>query len=186
MEIAESEFLDIRKARTQYEKSVEVRVLTKAPDIAVDAVSLRTFVEQDPILSEIDRAIANSIGASEIYQLDSQWLERASKDAFAAGMQKLQDLRALLFTYQTAIPEYVGRMQKVWPAATKFSIPAGVCIFHLCMMLVFHRNGKDEGVKFLAAMHGIPPSCVSYPEKRKKNFSNRIASSAQAVFLKLR
>ena len=186
MEIAESEFLDIRKARTQYEKSVEVRVLTKAPDIAVDAVSLRTFVEQDAIVSEIDRAISNSIGASEIYQPDSQWLERASKDAFAAGMQKLQDLRALLFTYQTAIPEYVGRMQKVWPAATKFSIPAGVCIFHLCMMLVFHRNGKDEGVKFLAAMHGIQPSCVSYPGKRKKNFSNRIASSAQAVFLKLR
>ena len=77
-------------------------------------------------------------------------------------------------------------MKKVWPGATKFSIPAGVCIFHLCMMLVFHRNGKDEGVKFLAAMHGIQPSCVSYPEKRKKNFSNRIASSAQAVFLKLR
>ena len=71
--------------------------------------------------------------ASKIYQPDSQWLERASKDAFAAGMQKLQDLRALLFTYQTAIPEYVGRMQKVWPAATKFSIPAGICIFHLCV-----------------------------------------------------
>jgi len=73
LEIAESEFLDIRKARTQYEKSVEVRVLTKAPDIAVDAVSLRTFVEQDPILSEIDRAIAkgsrNNNCSSEIVSL---------------------------------------------------------------------------------------------------------------------
>ena len=173
MEIAESEFLDIRKARTQYEKSVEVRVLTKAPDIAVDAVSLRTFVEQDPILSEIDRAIANSIGASEIYQPDSQWLERASKDAFAAGMQKLQDLRALLFTYQTAIPEYVGRMQKVWPAATKFSIPAGVCHFSPVYDVGLPQERQRRGREIFGRHARYPAElCIVSGEEKEKLFQS--------------
>src|ERR1035441_7541149 len=58
LELAESEFQDIRKQRTAYERSVAVRVEAKEPDIPVDAVSMRQFIEREAIVSEMDKSIA--------------------------------------------------------------------------------------------------------------------------------
>jgi len=51
LEIAESEFLDLRNSRTQYERSVAVRVEAQVPDLPIDSVSMRSLIEQEPLVA---------------------------------------------------------------------------------------------------------------------------------------
>src|SRR5262249_19177482 len=49
LELAESEFLDIRKKRSEYQRSVALRVEAKVPDLPLDGVSLKSLIEKDPL-----------------------------------------------------------------------------------------------------------------------------------------
>ena len=73
-ELAGREFVDIRKSKAQYERAVALQVEAGVPDIAVDAVSLRTFIEQEPLVKEIDAAVASALAMTLASTLtDSAW-----------------------------------------------------------------------------------------------------------------
>jgi putative GTP pyrophosphokinase len=117
LELAESEFLDIRNSRTQYERSVAVRVEANVLDLPIDAVSLRSFIEQEGIVRQIDGSLARVIGRGQETELDDRWIERRASSLNFLGLTKLQDLRDSLEQFRNAIPEYVDRCrrEKVWP-----------------------------------------------------------------------
>jgi len=71
LELAESEFLDIRNSRTQYERSVAVRVEANVLDLPIDAVSLRSFIEQENIVGQIDGSLAHVMGRGSEGKLDN-------------------------------------------------------------------------------------------------------------------
>jgi putative GTP pyrophosphokinase len=149
LELAESEFLSIRASRTQYERSVAVQVEAKMPDIAVDAVSMKTFIEQEPLVSEINISIADIAGIRISGGLSDQLVEIASKAARLAGMTKLQDIRDSLKQYGVAIPEFVRRcLAEVWPSQPqRRPYSKSVSVYQLAVILV-SRRGKDALVEF--------------------------------------
>ncbi len=61
LEIAESEFLSLRQLQSDYQQAVAVQVEANVPDLAVDAVSLRTFIETEPIVVELDASPARRL-----------------------------------------------------------------------------------------------------------------------------
>jgi putative GTP pyrophosphokinase len=63
LEIAESEFLSLKKIQSDYVLAVGVQVETNVPDVPVDPVSLKTFIEQEPLVGEIDTVLASIIGS---------------------------------------------------------------------------------------------------------------------------
>jgi putative GTP pyrophosphokinase len=142
LELAESEFLDIRRSRTQYERSVAVRVEANVPDLAVDGVSLRAFIEQEALVAEIDRAIGAVIERRFLKDIPESILGLRVKAALFNGMTKLQDIRDSLKQYKTAIPEFVLRCkQEVWPPSPVTArLSRGVCIHHLGMVLASLRG----------------------------------------------
>lgn len=153
LELAESEFLDIRRRRTEYERSVVVRVEAKVPDIPIDAVSLRPFIEQEPLVRELDTSIAMSFSGTTTDEVSDKIVESRAKSANLVGITNLQDLRRLLDKYKGGIPEFVDRCQKeIWREPRPSGpAPLGLCIYHLALLLVSSR-GKEELGKFLTEL----------------------------------
>ncbi len=157
LELAESEFLDIRKSRTQYERSVAVRVEAKVPDLLVDAVSLKSFIEQESLVAEIDKSIASILSTSVLEDLSDSTLEIWSRAANLAGIKKLQDAHNYLDKYKLGIPEYVSRCKSEiyppHPAGARVS--RGLSIYHLSLILVSLR-GTEATTQFLRSFRYNP------------------------------
>jgi ppGpp synthetase/RelA/SpoT-type nucleotidyltranferase len=156
LELAESEFLDIRNRRTQYERSVAVRVEANVLDLPIDAVSLRSFIEQEPIVGHIDSSLARVMGRGLVAKLDDAWMERLASSLNFIGLTKLQQLRDSLEQFKNAIPEYADRCrrEKVWSVTGAHPLPKGVSIYHLSFMLVGIR-GKEALAHFWAELGGL-------------------------------
>jgi len=150
LELAESEFLGIRTSRTQFERSVAVRVEARVPNLPADAVSLRSFIEQEPIVAELDKSLAQIMGASLRENLPDSVVEERARAATLAGMAKLQDVRDSLAKYRTALPEFVRRCYgELWPKPPQgFEASKGISIFHLGLMLV-GAKGADATTEYL-------------------------------------
>jgi putative GTP pyrophosphokinase len=158
LELAESEFLGIRTSRTQYERSVAVRVQANVLDLPIDVVSLKSFIEQEPIVSHIDGLLVRVIGGGLEAKLDDAWVERRATGLKVIGLTKLQELRDSLEQFKDAIPEYVDqcRREKLWPGAAVRLLHKGISIHHFSGMLVCLR-GKEAMVQYWARL-GVKPN----------------------------
>lgn len=138
MEIAEDEFLNLRKIRSDYQKSVDVQVAANVPDVPVDAVSLRSFIEQEPLVAEVDGVVASVVERPISGPVIDQVVSRFADAANAAGLGTIQNLYESLAKNKRAIPEFVTQCvrQKVWPAVAEGSLPAGVSIYQLAQLLM--------------------------------------------------
>ena len=171
LELAESEFLDIRKSRTQYQRSIAVQVEAKVPDLPVDAVSLRSFIETERLVAEIDQSLATILGVTFLPELTDSNVERRSNAARLAGMTKLQQVRDALEENKTSIPEFVHRcrQQGLWPPASSNQASRGLSIHHLALLVVSLR-GTEATLEYLKAM-GIN---VKWDVARQVNIAREI------------
>ena len=157
LELAESEFLEIKKGRRQYEQSVAVRVGANDLDVQVDAVSIRPFIQQEPLVAEVDNAIANALGRQVSSDLPDKIVERRARAARLAGMATLQDVRDLLLRYREVVPAYSAQCRReLWghipPSPT---LGQGVSIYHMSMLIAVSK-GVDAAVEFYK-QYGINP-----------------------------
>ena len=137
LEIAEAEFLDLRKLRADHRHSVDVQVEAAVPGVAVDAISLRAFIVSDPLAGRIAQSIAAVYGIPTI-EPPPKGLEQAASLAAAAGLTTLQKLRDSLKKHEADVLEYFRRaVQTIWVAPApnaKMATSAGV--YHLAVMLL--------------------------------------------------
>jgi putative GTP pyrophosphokinase len=155
LEIAESEFLDIRKSRTRYQRSVAVMVEAKVPDVPVDAVSIRSFIEQEPLVTTIDASIALALRTKVLPQTTEGYFERIARAAELAGMTKVKDIHDALEKYAAAIPQFAIRCrQDFWPQSG-LQISKGISIYQLSLLLVSLR-GTDAVMEFFKAFKSTP------------------------------
>jgi putative GTP pyrophosphokinase len=142
LEIAESEFLSLKRLQGDYQRSVDIQVEAKISDIAVDAVSMRSFIERDPIVSQIDQLIAAVRNVQVSDSITSSDIEHRVTAASLAEITTLKDLHELLERYRNGIPEFVHRYTKEFRPAPppNNSITKGMSIHVLCMMLVASKG----------------------------------------------
>ena len=144
-ELADREFVEIRKLRGDYGRSVALQVEAKFPEVPVDAVSIRTFIDQEPLVKETDGLIASALGLSLNEVPSDVGLELKAKAANFVGLTKLRDLHEVLDRYRTAIVEFVERCNaEVWPSTPRSSqADRGICIYHLALLLAGSRTEND-------------------------------------------
>lgn len=160
LEIAESEFLSLRKLLSDYEQSVAVRVEAGLPDMPVDAVSLRSFIEQDALVAQIDNSIAALWGVAVTESIPGDLAALISQTASLAGLTRLQQLRSSLARYQDALVEYVRRCREFWPSEPRSRLPKGVSVLNLTTMLV-SAKGEDLLIAAIALFGGTPHGHIS-------------------------
>jgi putative GTP pyrophosphokinase len=154
LELAESEFRDLRKSRTEYEKSVAVRVEAQVSDLPVEPVSMRSFIEQEILVTEIDAALVSLLNGKILIPLTDGVVERRVRAARLTGMTNVRELRDSLEKYKSRIPELVQRCRQegLWakPPTGSVTVTKGICIHHLGTLLV-SAKGAEAFVTFAKA-----------------------------------
>jgi GTP pyrophosphokinase len=150
LEIAESEFLNLKQIQLDYRRSIAVQVEANILDLQVDAVAMKSFIEREPLVKEIDLSMAAALGKTVAAEIPDRLAEVRSNAARLAGMTKLQDLRDALAKYRSAIPEYALRCRReVWPdAPTTPELTKGVCVYAVGLILVNIR-GEQATLEYL-------------------------------------
>jgi len=153
LEIAESEFLEIRKKKTDYERSVALQVEAKVGNLPLDAVSLKSFVAQDSLVAETDHAVAKLLGrllTDEIVDNQIDWFSRIANHA---GLSTLKELRDSLKRYEKGISEYVRRCCHLWDLQFQSNdrLARGASILYLSMLLIVAGDER----RFLAIIEDL-------------------------------
>lgn len=140
-EIADSKFLEIRRARAQYRRSVSIRVASKVPDLLLDAVSLTLLIDQEPIVDEVGKAVAKALGRSLRPWTLAGVVSDGSIGRLLAALKEadfktIEEVLDALQKYSTAIPRYVAacKRERLWslpPGADEGPVDKTVAIFHL-------------------------------------------------------
>lgn len=133
LEIAESEFLSLRKLQSDYTRSIAVQVQANVYNIPVDAVSLRSFIEQEPLVAQVDATLGRLLGLDISQELPDSLVERRVIALKGAGIGTLQEVRDLLQKYEFAVPEYLRRCwdEHLWAAAASGPLPRSLSLYHL-------------------------------------------------------
>jgi len=163
LEIAEDEFLNLRKIRSDYQKSLDVQVAANVPDVPVDVVSLRSLIKEQALVTEVDTALASVVGRplSDVSDGSVRNLERAIG---AAGLKNIQQVYTSLAHNKQAIIEFVGRCKDegVWAPITEETLPVGVSLFQLAQLLM-----SAKGVETISNFVKTRAPSIDWPIARQ-------------------
>jgi ppGpp synthetase/RelA/SpoT-type nucleotidyltranferase len=145
LEIAESEFLELRKKKSDYIKSMDVQVGAQVLEVPLDPVSLRSFAINDPIVERIDQVLSDKTGRQLSDDLGDELCKHRYKVAWLAGFRTINAVRDSLVKYDAGIIEYFERCRKLWSdAPTNKPLRKGSCIYHLAFMVL--STGSSEEI----------------------------------------
>jgi len=141
-ELVDSKFVDLRKARAQYERSVTLRVEAMAPNVLIDAVSLKPYLEQEPLVAQLNMAIGIAFSATlDLTDPSDRALGITANLLKPVNLNTLEELSTAIKKYMKAVPEYLRRCIRdgIWPAPAtrqrynKSSSLNHLGIFMLCL-----------------------------------------------------
>jgi len=140
LELAEQEFVEIRNSKKQHENAAFARVEAEVPIVPIDSLSLRAFIEQEPLVEEADLDIANLLHFEVADDVSEDALIMRSRLLTEAGFKTIEDVRAGLKRYGPAIRQYVEKCLPVWPRRPDSTYQKGISLFHLACMLFSSRG----------------------------------------------
>jgi ppGpp synthetase/RelA/SpoT-type nucleotidyltranferase len=144
LELAESQFTELRDKTTNYARAVAIQVETKVTDLPLDAASLRSLVDQEPLIDKVDQEIAALLrSAVSPTPAPSALLDLWSRGARHLGLTTVQALRDSFTQYHGGITEFVSRCSGYWGYAPGTPIARGVSIFQMEKLLVRSRGEAD-------------------------------------------
>lgn len=156
LEMAESSFQSLRDRKLNYQRSVDVRVTAEAPDVPIDAVSMKSFLSSEPTVAKLDAAIASFFKAS-LQAPPDQIIEVRVRLARAAGFKNITDLAGALRQYEAAVLEYVERASQLWgPRPEGVPMNASVSVNYLSTLLIGAR-GAEPLKKVVEEISGHAP-----------------------------
>src|SRR6266568_1204290 len=138
LEIAESEFLELRKKKGNYFKSVDLQVEAQVSGVPLNSVSLKSFISQDPIVERIDKVLVGLTGSQWAGEISDEFLSRRCEIARKVGINTIEEIREALVKYELGISKYFARCLKFWD--TLAPLPQGVCVFNLITMIAISRE----------------------------------------------
>jgi ppGpp synthetase/RelA/SpoT-type nucleotidyltranferase len=154
LELAEQEFLEIRKKKDQRELIASVRVAAKAPEIPITIESLQAFIEQKEIVAKTDDELSKILGRTVSNIATQDQLSHLARIVISAGIETTQDLEGKLTEAAPAVAEYVRLCMPVWIKAQgqiSDTFTKGFSIFHLTNLLV-GAFGEERYRSFLESI----------------------------------
>jgi putative GTP pyrophosphokinase len=151
LDLADSEFLEIRKKKVEYERSISVRLTAKVPDMSdvpLDSVSIQSFILQNNLVKELDNRIAQ-IRGREILVATQNYNVQADL-AIAAGIKTLEELRASLEAHAEDVLEYIQKSKEYFEQyfSQANHIAQGACLINLFIMLL-SLQGDEKAIELI-------------------------------------
>jgi ppGpp synthetase/RelA/SpoT-type nucleotidyltranferase len=147
LELAESQFIELRDKTANYARAVAIQVETKVTELPLDASSLKSLIDQEPLIRKLDQDMADVLGVQVSAPAKSNSFELWSRGAQRAGLTTVEALRNSLTQYDVGIVEFVRRCREYWGYGSKTYWARGLSVFQLAKLLIRNR-GEAEALAF--------------------------------------
>lgn len=176
LEIAESEFMNLRKMRSSYLRSVDVQVEAEVLDLPLDRASLAAFIEKDRAVAELDLAIASYARLPLSREPQPLFLDVIADAARFAGLVNLNLLREAVAKYGEFLIEYLKEADILTPGRKHGrELARGLSVFHTAMMIAGKR-GERELLELMKRLNLSPSGNLNASVKARAHASEHIFS----------
>ena len=150
LELADEEFMTIRKEVDAYKESLAERLGDSWHAVMIDADSLLAFLNTDPTVKRIDEAIVNPLGV-RLVEGEDVFHHRVSQVRFL-GFEVIGQLKAALVSHEELVVEFSRRWlnrpsartpeeEESW---TKDGINRGISVFYLAYVLLLIDGNENR------------------------------------------
>lgn len=143
LELADEEFHEIRDELRRYSEEVVAYMAKQPASVLLDSASVRVFIEREPLVKELDQAIARVSKTRLETDVDSDLPTRRLR---AAGIHNLGDLQAQLSSHAAVIVRFAQTLLEREEPDQVSTFMRGVSLFYLAYVLVIEA-GDDETLR---------------------------------------
>jgi putative GTP pyrophosphokinase len=137
LELADDEFLGIRKELAAHRATSESAISKGDLDAEIDQISLVSFLGSDVMVKNMERYLADLAGRPYTGKVISGYLDRVINGLVKSEFKTIADISRFLHEKETLIQAFakywVAETQQAWKGAPK-PIPAGISIFYISLV----------------------------------------------------
>jgi GTP pyrophosphokinase len=154
LELADQEFMEIRAALTEYERTVSTRIHNSPQMVSVDKASLTAFMSGDEDLHRLDGLIAAAAGGTVTEQSDF-FVEQQVNRLQAIGFHSIGDVKRAL---AELAPEVEAFARKWLEGKTRKHFVSGIGLVYLGYVFLAKKGDTDLLMRYLANFRPGPIS----------------------------
>ena len=155
LELAEQEFLEIRKKKDSRQRSASVRVAAKAPGTPVTPESLIAFIEESEFVKQTDSKVAEVIGAQTSTRPNGRVLKIMADFLTAIGIDTIQQVEDNLRDRGEAAVEFLVRRRAGTPPKPGAKRVDGISIFQVASFIAMLKGA--DAYAAIASKANIAP-----------------------------
>ena len=163
LEIADEEFVAIKKYLKSYEQGLSIRIAEKSQSVTIDALSLSSFIEGEKV-KNLDLCIAHNLGLE--LENNKFFLEYLIKILSFVGLKSICDIEFAVHQHKDDLPNFVENYFKFTEKAWKFNSKnldrflGGYSLFFLGHLLAYEMHTLE--IKKLETLSRFY-ECLDYP-----------------------
>lgn len=163
LELADSEFVNIRAKLDEYSRDVATRIAEQPNTVGIDKISLIDFAKTDDLVRRLDAAIAGAF-RSKLYTDDKATARDVDRLSYL-GLSTIADIRVELETHHDNIiglAEIRARKNDEDPELRK-TIPEAVSLFYLGQILAGLTGDEAKATQYFRHFGiGTSPEAVAH------------------------
>jgi len=161
LEVADGEFMNIRRSLDEYQKDVSKQLPRAAGDVLLDLTSLNIFMKTSRIVARMEKRIARAMATRlEEHEQGSITVEKLKH----LGLNTIADVKAALEKFEDTILRWVqSEYESDWnqlkdPVSGQgtgmkrlqyISLSSGISLFHLCYFLAADKGGEAGVIEYM-------------------------------------
>lgn len=155
LELADEEFLGIRKYLEKYGKDIPNKIANIPDRVIIDRDSLLSFVQTSELIKTLDLRIATNVANGIIKEVDKEYVERHVSGLKYFKIETIAELHIILEKYS----ERIFAFSKYWITdKSQLDIPKSVCIYYLILLLAKEKLPDAEILELFHSMfHMLMP-----------------------------
>jgi len=169
LELADEEFLSIRRQLEDYERDVAIKIKNIPSQVSLDKTSMLSFVTNSDFIKECDSYIA-SLTNGKLVDPNSEYIENLIPRLHFLGINTIADLQDIL----EKNTKYILPFARHWLKDSHTSLwNHGVTIFYLCYIILAEKHTDMIISKYLVDLNiGVDEKRKSLVDKIRQTFNS--------------
>jgi putative GTP pyrophosphokinase len=173
LELADSEFADIRDALSRYKAEVPKTIDDEPEQVLLDLASVRALIERNPLIRMVDEEI--SAAADTPLSENTRGQDGILQRLQFAGTGNVSELISSLETYRKILPPFAKLLVKERgaPKEQERSFAFGISLFYLAYVLMMEGRTDEDIDAFLRSAR------VTYSAEYLRGLYNRASAAVR-------
>ena len=136
LEIADDEFVQIRREVTAYQEEASETIVQGSWDIEIDQDSLFSFAITSPEVRLLDGYIAGAMQGKIAQRADRSYIGRQAEQLAALGFHRINDVNSYVRKQSDLLKEFVRQRLMLidGPQPRRRTVPQGITFYYLAML----------------------------------------------------